>query len=143
MYAQEYVSNEVEHLDNVELVCLLYAKAIEKIRQAKTNLTDGQIGSRGEAVGRAQAILVELESSLDHEVGGEISRNLARLYEYIQQRLILGHAEQNAAALTEAESLMTTLYEGWREARAVQAPAAMASEPAAAVPGADGRAWTL
>ena len=83
------------------------------------------------------AAVSELECSLDHATGGDISRNLAELYRYIRQRLTEGNFRQKDAPLAEAESLLKTLAEAWSGARA---PAEEApSPPAFAMP--DAGAW--
>lgn len=115
MVFEAYAENEVLHQDGVELVCLLYAKAIEKIGVAADHLERGRIPERAAAVGHAMAIVVELQSSLDLDAGGEIAKDLARLYDYIQQRLLAANAEQQAEPLLEAGRLLETLHEGWRE----------------------------
>ena len=59
------------------------------------------------------AIVTELSFSLNHETGGEVSRNLAELYGYIEKLLIQANFEQCEPPLAEAERLLSTLLEGW------------------------------
>ena len=58
MYAQEYVDNEVLNVEPLELVCLLYSKAIEKRHQARDHLAADRLPERGEAIGLAMEIVV-------------------------------------------------------------------------------------
>jgi flagellar protein FliS len=138
MYA-EYDEHEVLERDPIELVCLLYGKAIEKLSLARTLAGDEQIRERNTAIARASEIVIELQSSLDAEKGGEIALNLARLYEYVQQRLATGLAERSDEALAEAGQLLETLAEGWKDAAAdLKSPPAAEPETAGA-----GRTWTV
>jgi flagellar protein FliS len=143
MVAQIYAENDILHQTGVELVCLLYSEAITRVSRALDKLEASQSQERGDAIGSAMAIIVELQGSLDEDAGGQIAKDLARLYDYIQDRLITGHAERTAEPLVEARNLLQDLLEGWHECRAAldEPPQEPVEELAAA--GNSGRAWTL
>jgi len=122
MNNHQYVDNEVLNVQPLELVCLLYSKAIEKLNQARSHLAAGRIPERSAAIGRAMEIVAELQGSLNAEAGGEIARNLDRLYIYVQERLVEANTQQTEAPLAESIGLLTTLYEGWKECRDKAAP---------------------
>ena len=148
MYAQEYVDNEVLNVEPLGLVCLLYSKAIEKLHQARDHLAAGRLTERSEAIGLSMEIVVELKGSLSED-GGEIAVNLARLYDYLIEKLAEAHAEQKMEPLDESLRLLSTLLEGWKEARsalagtAVAAPAVMQPEAVEAAEAGAERAWTV
>jgi flagellar protein FliS len=62
---------------------------------------------------KAWHIVNELRSSLDHDLGGDVARQLADLYVYIEERLIEGNVQQADAPLADADVLLTTLLEAW------------------------------
>ncbi len=132
MYAQEYVDNEVLNVEPLELVCLLYSKAIEKLHQAREHLLADRVTERSEAIGVSMEIVVELKGSLSED-GGEIAVNLDQLYNYVLEKLAEAHAQQKPAPLEEALRLLSTLHEGWKEARSSMAVAAAASSAAPAL----------
>ncbi|MDA0205935.1 MAG: flagellar protein FliS [Acidobacteria bacterium] len=143
MRAHIYAENDILHQTGVELVCLLYSEAIARVSRALDNLETGQSQERGVAIGGAMAIVVELQGSLDEAAGGQIAKDLARLYDYIQDRLITGHAERNAELLVDARNVLQTLLEGWHDCRAaLDEPAQEPAEELAAA-GSNRRAWTL
>jgi flagellar protein FliS len=149
MYA-EYDEHEVLNREPIELVRLLYGKAIEKLSLARALDRNERIRERNQAIARASEILIELQGSIDAESGGEIAANLERLYEYIQQRLAAGLAERTNEPLAEAAGLLEILAEGWRDASAALGrTAAPAPETLAAAEEqeeslvAAGRTWTL
>lgn len=111
-----YLEAEVLSADPVKLVRLLYLGAIDAVRAARRHLASREIGKRSREINRAWAILQELTCSLDYAQGGDLSVKLARLYAYMQARLIEGNVKQAAAPLEEVESLLTTLSEGWQAA---------------------------
>jgi flagellar protein FliS len=147
MYA-EYDEQAVLDKDPIELVCLLYGKAIEKLSLARTFGGDERIRDRNQAIARTSEILIELQGSLDAEKGGETAVNLERLYEYIQHLLAEGLAARRDEPLAEAAQLLVTLADGWRDASAALRGAKSPPEPEPAGDAAEqlaaaGRTWTL
>ena len=108
-----YRESEIDLAGPVKLVELLYQGAIDATRQARRDLAQGEILARGRAASKASAILMELASSLDHERGGEIARNLGELYQYVMMRITEGHAKASDVSLAEAEHLMRELASAW------------------------------
>ena len=109
-----YLESRVLAADPVELVRILYRLAIDRIREAREHLEKGDIAGRSKAISVASEALLELNASLDHEVGGELSSRLAQLYEYIVWRLLEANVQQSAEPLNEALKLLTTLLEAWQ-----------------------------
>ncbi len=109
----KYLEDEILHADPLKLVSILYRSALESVSAARHHLRSGRIVERSRSITRALEIVNELMRSLDHSAGGEISRNLAELYAYIQNRLIEANRQQAEAPLAEVESLLATLHEGW------------------------------
>jgi len=120
-----YLETRVLTADPVELIHMLFEHALGQVRSARAALVTGDIVGRSQAVTKVLAVLGELEGSLDHKVGGSISQNLARLYQYMRIRVVDGNVKRDDAALAEVESLMQTLDEGWTAMRhATSAPPA-------------------
>ena len=145
MYAEEYVQNDVTTNDPVELVCLLYSKAIERLHLAQTRLREGNSAGCSEVIARAMEIVLELIGSLNIEKGGEVAQNLAPLYLYVQEQLAEASTEQKAEPIDNALSVLTTLLEGWKECRSALLVKEVAShaQPELVGEAAQGRAWTL
>jgi flagellar protein FliS len=99
----------------VELVSILYEYATMSVQDARQSLASGDVTGRARAVTKAIAIVGELESSLNHEQGGEIAVNLSKLYRYMRDRLTNANITQTDAPLAEVEALFKTLGEGWKE----------------------------
>jgi flagellar protein FliS len=49
------------------------------------------------------------------EKGGDISVNLRRLYDFVQQRLLYANMHNDIKALEEAEEVLNTIRGGWKE----------------------------
>src|SRR5207248_1248658 len=113
-----YLEAEVMGSDPVKLIHMLYRGALQSVGAARRDLAAGNIQQRSRQITKAWEILQELLRSLDHTHGGELSRNLAGLYSYIQQRLLDANAGQIDEPLAEAERLLATLSEAWDGAKA-------------------------
>lgn len=111
-----YVEGSVLSSDPIRLVVALYEGAVESTAQARRCLENGDIWGRAKAVSKAVNILTELLVSLDAKKGGEIATNLARLYNYMQRKLMEGHARKSTAAFEEVEKLLRTLLGAWHVA---------------------------
>ncbi len=97
----------------IELVNMLYHATIEAVQAARLQLSRGQIFERGRSVSKAIAILAELNGSLDHEKGGEVSTRLAVLYDFLQRTLLDANFRQSDEGFEKAETLLRTLCEAW------------------------------
>ena len=113
---QAYTDGSIYSENPLNLVVALYEGALEATQQATNALSARDIPARTKAINKAIAILTELLVSLDHEKGGEISKNLARLYNYMQVQLCAAHARQKPEPIAEVSKLLSTLLEGWRGA---------------------------
>lgn len=114
MYAQQYVENDLIDKSPVELVRLLYSKAIEKLDVATRHTAGGDIRERNTSLARAMEIVAELQGALDLEAGGDLAVELARIYDYAQRRLIEAAGSPGSVdQLKEARLLLANLYEGW------------------------------
>lgn len=109
----KYLEGEVLAADPVKLIRLLYDGAIDAVAQARCHLISGDIRGRSRAVNRALAILSELTQSLNHDVGGTLSTELAAIYDYAQRRLLEGNYSQADSPFEEVQGLLTTLLRGW------------------------------
>ncbi|MGH7868604.1 MAG: flagellar export chaperone FliS [Candidatus Dormibacteraceae bacterium] len=117
-----YLQAEVLSADPVKLVQLLYRGAIDAVVTARRHLAAGEIRQRSKSITKAWEILLELIRSLDHSHGGDLSRNLASLYIYMQKRLMEANSLQSDRQLQEVEALLSTLLDGWQQVTAHHAP---------------------
>ena len=120
MNTDAYLESKVLSADAVGLVDLLYESALDSVRDAREHLTAGDIAARSKAICKALDIVDLLDASLDHQAGGDISRNLARLYAYIRQRLLEANLSQTEEPLAEVSGLLTTLAEAWHVMRSMR-----------------------
>ena len=109
----QYLEQMILASSPVEIVNLLYQKAIRSVRDAREHLHAGRILERSAMVNAALAVLSELISSLDFEAAPELAGQLSALYVYMQNRLVDANLKQEEGPLSEVLMLLSTLGEGW------------------------------
>jgi flagellar secretion chaperone FliS len=124
-----YLESRILSADPIELVRLVYQSAMEAIRDARRHLANQEILERARAISRASEILLELMESLDFERGGDISPQLAALYDYMLRRLTEANLKQSDAPLADVLALLATLLEAWEGISAPERPAAGSESP--------------
>ncbi len=109
----QYFEQMVLSASPVELIRLLYRKAIASTRNAREHLRCGRIAERCSAINNAYLVLNELAGSLREEMAPELARRLRALYVYMQGRLIEANLKQGDEPLAEVLGLLITLAEPW------------------------------
>jgi flagellar protein FliS len=97
----------------VELIRLLYQRAISSVRDAREHLRHGRIAERCASINVAYTVLLELTGSLREADAPELAANLKDLYGYMQRRLIEANLKQQDDPLAEVLGLLITLAEAW------------------------------
>ena len=96
-----------------QLIDMLLKGGMGKISEAKAAMLGRQIALKGEAVGKAIAIVEYLRVSLDPGIDAAFSEQLGELYRYIETRLLDANLKNDAEALDEAQGLLRELSVGW------------------------------
>jgi flagellar secretion chaperone FliS len=115
-----YRKNHFYTVDRGTLLLMLYQGAIDFLKHAKEHLEKGEITEKGRCISKAHAIVSEFLSSLNVEVGGDVARNLEKLYRFMLDQLMEAHLGNDPKPLDTVIGLLETLKEGW-EGAAVQA----------------------
>jgi len=114
--ASTYLEHDVRSADSLRLVVHALDLAVSHAARARGALGAGDMAQKGLAVNRLCGCLGLLQSSLDMERGGEVARNLDRLYAYLLRRVGEGHRRNDAAALVEVARHLEELAATWRTA---------------------------
>tara|TARA_R110002095_G_scaffold104458_8_gene91477 strand:- start:1174 stop:1569 length:396 start_codon:yes stop_codon:yes gene_type:complete len=112
-YQQTGVHSGVMDASPHRLIQMLLDGALGRILSAKGHIKRNDIAKKGEQIGRAISIIEGLRSSLDFEQGGEISKNLNALYEYINGILLQANIKSDETLLDEAGKLLSQIKMGW------------------------------
>jgi flagellar protein FliS len=113
---QKYKATAIQSASREKLLLMMYEGAIKFNKLAIQAAEEKRIADRGINIGRAYDIVMELNNTLDHKVGGDISKNLEQLYMYITELYTKANISGNPEPLREALKLLDTLYDGWQKA---------------------------
>lgn len=112
----QYQNTQVATASPERILIMLYEGAINFSRIALDRLNRGDLAGKGTYIGKALAIVTELMNTLNHEVGGEISRRLEQLYLYLIDEFTQANVENSAKSLENAINVLMTLRSAWDEA---------------------------
>lgn len=110
-----YKQNQIMTANPKKLIVLLYDGCIKKMKQAKLALDEKDIEQTNTALKKAQDIVLELQSTLNFEQGGEIAENLDAIYTYLMDKLIEANIKKDTEVLSQACQLLEDLRGAWTE----------------------------
>ncbi len=88
-----------------ELVMMLFDRLTQLLREARDAAQQAEAVRRVRATERALAIIDGLDSTLDHDRGGEVADALGRAYALLRAQLMDGSAAALASATFAAEEI--------------------------------------
>ena len=115
-----YQRTNVNTASQGRLVVLLYEGAIKHINAAinlfneNDKIKASDIEQFGIHIQKAQAIITELQVTLDMEKGKDIARNLMSLYLYFNEELMDANINHNKTKLQCVVKMLNELAESWR-----------------------------
>ena len=115
-----YQKTNVNTASQGRLVVLLYEGAVKHLKAAlnlfdvNNKLKAGDIEQFGIHLQKTQAIITELQVSLDMEKGGDIARNLMSLYVYFNEELMDATISHNKQKIEFVLSKVDELADAWR-----------------------------
>jgi flagellar protein FliS len=112
-YNQVAVHTGVNDASPHRLIQMLLEAALEKIAKAKGFMANKKIQQKGENISLAISIIDVLRASLDMQAGGEISKNLEALYDYMVRRLTEANLKNDLALLDEITNLILPIKQAW------------------------------
>ncbi|MCR5494489.1 MAG: flagellar export chaperone FliS [Treponema sp.] len=117
-----YQKTNVTTASQGHLVVLLYEACVKNLNSALALIENGDkikpsnIENFSKLLQKAQAIITELQVSLDMEKGGDISKNLMSLYLYFNSELTDVAFNHSAQKLTFVLDMVKELLGAWKSA---------------------------
>jgi flagellar secretion chaperone FliS len=113
---QKYKNTSIQSAGREKLLLMMYEGAIKFVKKAIIASEQRNIAERGLNIGRAYDVILELNNTLDHKVGGEISANLEQLYMFLTEQLTQANITGDVQYLKNCLKILETLFEGWSKA---------------------------
>lgn len=111
-----YKKTSIHTASKEQILIMLYQAAIKNCKKAIEAIEANEIAKKGEFIGKLQDIVIELNNSLDLEVGGDVAKELSSLYDYMLFASTQANIKIDKEPLEGCLKVLNTLYEGWTEA---------------------------
>ena len=113
---QKYKQVSILSASREQILLMLYEGAIKFTKLAMKAIEEKKIADRGQNILRAYDIILELHATLDHKVGGELSKQLEQLYLFMMDQYTQANIKGDMAPLQANLKVLENLYEGWKQA---------------------------
>lgn len=112
----KYKTTSVTTASRGQVLLMLYEGCIKFTKLAIEATKAKNLADKGKYILKVQDIINELSLTLNHDQGGDISKELERLYNYMVDQLTEANLKNDHKPLEIVLKLLETLYEGWRGA---------------------------
>ncbi|RMF92377.1 MAG: flagellar export chaperone FliS [Candidatus Schekmanbacteria bacterium] len=109
----QYRVTQISTSNRIKTISLLYEGAINFLNQSKIKMQEHDYKSKGIYLSKASRIVSELSNALDPTVNKELTRELERLYEFINFKILEANMKNNPAFIDESIKILKTIKEGW------------------------------
>lgn len=111
---QQYRTVQISTVDRGRLLLMMYDGGIKFLRQAKAGLEAKDIVKFARFISKSQAVIAELQNTLDFEVGGTIAKDLDRLYDFMLFYLTEANLQKDPNKIQRVINLLDTIAGAYR-----------------------------
>lgn len=118
MYANQfnrYKTDQYTSNNQGKLIVMMYDGAIRFIKEAINGIKSKDKHTQATYLSKAEKIISELKITLDMEKGGEVAQNLARLYNYMSEKILFSNLHGKIEPLEEVVALLANLRTAWEQ----------------------------
>ena len=113
---QAYQTNGVNTSNQKQLVVMLFDGMYRFLSQATKALQEEDFEATHIALHKTGKILLELLSTLDEEKGGEIARNLKRIYLFCYEQVVIANLKKDAKLILDVQEILNNIRTGFKGA---------------------------
>lgn len=113
--SSQYLEMKIQTATPEMLTAMLYEGAIRFLKQAVNSIDKKDWHDVNANIVRAQDIVAELNVTLDRSRGGDIAKNLATIYDYVNRRLIEANIKKDAGYINDCIGILSSLNSAWSE----------------------------
>ncbi len=110
-----YQQAQFQTVDRGQLLLMMFDGGDRFLGQAEHTLSGGDVPGFLHALGRAQSVIAELLSTLDHQRGGDVARNLDRLYRFMLDHLIEANLAKSTRHVMQVRRIFGIIGGAYRE----------------------------
>ena len=115
MGIQRYIEADIKSISREKLLVLLYEKMANDLLEARLAIAGGDRIRMADRITHSQQIITELHNALDHAIGGEISRNLESLYDFLFVEHLAILVDQDPRHIDNCLTVLSPLLAAWRQ----------------------------
>lgn len=116
---KKYQENTILTASPGKLIQMLFDGTLRFIKNAHNGFQETNLAKRNETINnnilRAQAIISELQATLNMESGGEFSQTMFKLYDFLHTKLQEANVNKIASPLEDAQKILLELNDAWTE----------------------------
>ncbi|HSE10508.1 MAG TPA: flagellar export chaperone FliS [Nocardioidaceae bacterium] len=110
-----YMGQMVNTASPARLLVMLYDRLVLDIQRAAESQQAGDFATASQHLLHAQEIVLELSTSLRHDVW-DGAANLASIYAFLHSQLVRANVQRDVEVTESCLGIVTPLAEAWREA---------------------------
>ena len=112
----KYKQASVMTASKEQILLMLYEGAIKFTKIAILAMEEKRIAERGTNILKAYDIIMELHTTLDHKVGGDLAKQLEDLYLFMMDQYTKANIKSDVEPLKSNLKILENLYDGWKQA---------------------------
>lgn len=119
-YVDSYLQSKVMGADGLELITMLYDRAIIALNVAKECILIGldepeRVTKKAKELGKATDILYYLHDIIDRQRGGEIAKNLSIIYTTLIGELVRANLFNDVEVIEKCIEILNNLKLAWED----------------------------
>lgn len=112
---KQYSTVHVSTVDRGRLLLMLFDGCLKFLKHAKAGLEAKDLSKFGKYLSKSQAIISELMLTLDFQKGGNIAKDLDRLYDFMLYYLTEANLEKNPAKVQKVIELLDVIAQAYKD----------------------------
>ncbi len=108
-----YQVNDISTSSQAQLILMLYDGAIQAVNRAIECMGRKDVAEQSKHILKAQDIINELSLALDMEQGGQVSKTIEQLYQFVLNQLIQANITLEPVYLESVIKVLSPLRDAW------------------------------
>ena len=110
----KYLESQVQTASPVQLINMLYDGAIKFANFAIAGIRENNIEKKTTNIIKVEKIIIELRTSLNFDQGGDIAKNLDKIYDYMYTTLMDANDQNDISKIESIIKEILIIKDGWQ-----------------------------
>ncbi|NUY56279.1 flagellar protein FliS [Salinivibrio sp. MA351] len=112
-YKKVSVDSQLSAASPHKVIQMLMAGAIERLIQGKAAMAQGDLSVKGERLGKALDIIINLRACLSMDEGGDIADNLDAIYDFMIRQVSAANLDNTPEPIDDVIELLREIKSAW------------------------------